>query len=201
MKNKKIIIGIVVAIVIVIAVAVAAFVATGKDNDSLSSNAEQASKSEEKINGNYNVFEAIQKLEPTDTLEVMNEKMGFEAKDITSEGSNGWKKYEWEITEDTSLQATIFETSKTASFTAEFPDEMIANDKADFSNVKDFKSKINSTEGLKYEDFVNTIGCEGTVEKRDSNSIGYTWVNSDKGVLHASFYLESGKCSIYNGVF
>lgn len=175
---------------------------TGCSNTEINKNDNEASSksTKEEIKGNYDVFESIKKVETTQSYEEINSTMGFEGKDITSESAKGWKKYEWEITEDTSLKAVIYESSKTVSYEIEYPDEMIKNKKADFSDVKEFKSKINSADGLKYEDFVKTIGCDGTLDKKSGSSISYSWVNADGGTLHASFNIKTGKCTIYNGV-
>lgn len=171
-----------------------------KDDNKISSNTTSDSKKEEK-KGNYDVFESIKKVEATQSYEEINSIMGFEGKNITPESAKGWKKYEWEITEDTSLKAVIYETSKTVNYEIEYPDEMIKNKKADFSEIKEFKSKINSTDGLTYEDFVKAIGCDGTLDKKSDTSIGYSWVNANGGTLHATFNIKTGKCTIYNGVF
>lgn len=165
------------------------------------SNKASSKSTKEEIKGNYDVFESIKKVEATQSYEEINSIMGFEGKDITSESANGWKKYEWAITEDTSLNAIIYESSKNVSYEIEYPEEIIKNKKADFSDVKEFKSKINSADGLKYEDFVKTIGCEGTLDKKSSSSISYSWVNADGGILHASFNIKTGKCTIFNGVY
>ena len=175
---------------------------TGCSNTEINKNDNEVSSksTKQEIKGNYDVFESIKKVESTQSYEEINSIMGFEGKDITSESAKGWKKYEWEITEDTSLEAVIYESSKTVSYEIEYPDEMIKNKKVDFSGVKEFKSKINSADGLKYEDFVKTIGCEGTLDKKSNSSISYSWVNADGGTLHASFNIKNGKCTIYNGV-
>ena len=183
--------------------AVMVVVLTGCSNTEINKNDNEVSSesTKEEIKGNYDVFESIKKVETTQSYEEINSTMGFEGKDITSESAKGWKKYEWEITEDTSLIAVIYESSKTVRYEIEYPDEMIKNKKADFSDVKEFKSKINSADGLNYQDFVKTIGCDGTLDKKSDSSISYSWVNAEGGTLHASFNIKTGKCTIYNGVY
>lgn len=198
MKKKISIMGIFVILVISLIV----LTGCGNNESKQNNNDESSSNStKEEIKGNYDVFESIKKVETKQSYEEINSTMGFEGKDITSESAKGWKKYEWEITDDTSLKATIYESSKTVNYEIEYPDEMIKNKKADFTDVKEFKSKINSDDGIKYEEFVKTIGCEGTLDKKSDSSIGYSWVNAEGGTLHASFNTKTGKCTIYNGVF
>ena len=114
-----------------------------------------------------------------------------------------YKKYEWKLTDDTSIVVRLdeFKGKTTAQISAEFPDKMIKNDKVDFSKVDELKTKINSTEGLYYDEFVKLVGgVEGTLDSVTTFSHKYLWVNSNGGTLHATFD-ENGKCTIFNGVF
>ena len=166
-------------------------------------NNEQVSQ---KSKGNYDVFEAIKHLEVETTYEKINEIIGFEG-ELTDQSKEGdflkWKKYEWQLTDDTSIVVRLDEdTNKTtAQIFAEFPNDMIKNNKVDFSRTDEMKKKINSTEGLKYEEVVEILGgVEGTLDSVDSFSHEYIWVNTDGGTLNASFNKDD-KCTIFNGVF
>ena len=146
------------------------------------------------------------KLKVETTYEEINEIIGFEG-DLASESKEGavmaYKKYEWKLTDDTSIIVRLdeFKGKTTAQISAEFPDKMIKNDKVDFSKVEELKTKINSTEGLYYDEFVKLVGgVEGTLDSVTTFSHKYLWVNSNGGTLHATFD-ENGKCTIFNGVF
>lgn len=207
MKKEKII---AIFVAIIVAVIVIAFLLFGRkeqstkenNNDITSNNQETTQQSK----GNYDVFESIKHLKVENTYEEINEIIGFEGelKDQSKEGSSSqWKKYEWELTDDTSIVVRLdeFKGKTTAQISAEFPDKMVKNDKVDFSRTDEMKKKINSTEGLTYEEVVEILGgVEGTLDAVDSFSHKYLWVNSKGGTLHATFN-NSGKCTIFNGVF
>lgn len=199
MKNKGLIIGI-IAGVVVIAVVVVCIVMANNSKNSDESNGQ--SSSQEAENKDNKIVEVMKKLDAKMTLEEMNKIVGSEAKlDKEEKGWNGWKKYVWEFGEKNQITATEYTRSKSMGLEADYDDDLIKSEKADFSTIKDFKKKINSTEGVKYEDFVKAIGAEGTIEKKETSSIGYIWVNQKGGTLHAKFSTSSGKCTIFNGVF
>ena len=156
-----------------------------KTNDKTKNETVQKSK------GNCDVFECIKKLSSDTTYEKVNEIIGFEGKlvDQSKEGAvSTYKKYEWELTD------------VTAQISSEFPNEMIKNDKVDFSKVDKLKEKINSSDGLTYEEFVEIVGgVEGTLYNVTTFSNKYTWVNSEGKSLNATFN-SNGKCTIFNGI-
>lgn len=207
--KKETIIGIVVAIIV--AIAVVFFLMSGKKDNTNSQNSKSTitnsnEQTTQQTKGNYDVFEAIKLIKTDDTYEKLNELIGFEG-ELTGQSKEGsvlnYKKYKWELTDDTYIEATIDDNKGkiTTSATANFPDSMIKNDKVDFSRTDEMKKKINADGGLTYDEVVELVGgVEGTLDSVDSFSHKYIWVNSKGGTLHASFN-NSGKCTIFNGVF
>ena len=55
--------------------------------------------------------------------------------------------------------------------------------------------------GRTAEGRVYSKGLQQAIEKKETSSIGYIWVNQKGGTLHAKFNTSSGKCTIFNGVF
>ena len=140
-----------------------------KTNDKTKNETVQKSK------GNCDVFECIKKLSSDTTYEKVNEIIGFEGKlvDQSKEGAvSTYKKYEWELTDDTSITVRLdeFKGKVTAQISSEFPNEMIKNDKV-----------------------------EGTLYNVTTFSNKYTWVNSEGKSLNATFN-SNGKCTIFNGI-
>ena len=207
--KKETIIGIVVAIIV--AIAVVFFLMSGKKDNTNSQNSKSTitnsnEQTTQQTKGNYDVFEAIKLIKTVDTYEKLNELIGSEG-ELTGQSKEGsvlnYKKYKWELTDDTYIEATIDDNKGkiTTSATANFPDSMIKNDKVDFSRTDEMKKKINADGGLTYDEVVELVGgVEGTLDSVDSFSHKYIWVNSKGGTLHASFN-NSGKCTIFNGVF
>ena len=207
MKKERII---AIIVAIIVAIAVIAFLVFSKNGQNTNENNANSTsnnlKTTQQSKGNYNVFEAIKLIKTDDTYEKINELIGFEG-ELTGQSKEGsvlnYKKYKWELTEDTYIEATIDDNKGkiTTSATANFPDSMIKNDKVDLSRTDEMKKKINAEGGLTYEEVVEFVGgVEGTLDSVDSFSHKYIWVNSKGGTLHATFN-NSGKCTIFNGVF
>ena len=79
---------------------------------------------------------------------------------------------------------------------------MIKTKTIDFSNVKTDMKAINSKDGLKYADVVKILGgVEGTLTKKDKDTLTYEWYGKDRGSMTARFSTTSGKCTSYNGLF
>lgn len=205
MKKKILIIAIIATLTI------ALFVLTGCGNNSTNeksdntSNQTETTETTQKPKGNYDVFESIKKINTTTTLEEINEVMGFEGEVKTESDETStfkWKIYVWNLTEDTSIEVRIYDDSDDVSISAYYPDDMIKNSKVDFSKTDEMKSKIDSTEGLKYEEIVEMLGgVEGTLDKKDSSTDTYVWCHSDGGSFTARFSTRTGKCTSINGVF
>lgn len=63
-------------------------------------------KNNDKGRGNCSVFECMEKLSVDNTLEEMNEVIGFEA-ELRDDTSN-YKTYIWKLTEEISIEALFF---------------------------------------------------------------------------------------------
>lgn len=176
---------------------VVALTGCGKNEETKQgTNSNTQTETKEQITGNCHATECMKKITTDNTVEEINKIMGFEG-ELTDEKYN---IYTWKISEEESIKVAYY-SGKQGYVTADFPNKMIKNDKVDFSNANDMKSKINSSEGLTYEEVVKILGgVEGTLEAIEPNATKYRWVNSNNGVLHAKFNSD-GKCTIFNGVF
>ena len=165
-----------------------------KDSNQVDSNGGSSSeKANDSKTNDMIVFDYMEKLSPENTVEEMNAIIGSEGELVDEK----YNKYSWNISEDTTLTATYY-SSKTATIKIDIDKNLLKNDKVDLSCAKDLKSEINSTNGLKYDDFVSRIGSEGYVVEKSSSSITYKWVNSQGGYLSGSFSKSSGKCTFFS---
>ena len=163
------------------------------------------SNSGSKSKGNCEVFECVKKINAEGTIADVNKVIGFEG-EVTSESDANsiykWKVYKWALTEDTAIEIRHNENLNTLSIEAIFPTSMIKTKTIDFSNVKTEMKAINSTNGLKYADVVKILGgVEGTLTKKDKDTLTYEWYSKDRGSMTARFSTTSGKCTSYNGLF
>lgn len=165
-----------------------------KDSNQVDSNGGSSSeKTNDSKTNDMIVFDYMERLSPENTVEEMNAIIGSEGELVDEK----YNKYSWNISEDTTLTATYY-SSKTATIKIDIDKNLLKNDKVDLSCAKDLKSEINSTNGLKYDDFVSRIGSEGYVVEKSSSSITYKWVNSQGGYLSGSFSKSSGKCTFFS---
>lgn len=158
--------------------------------------------SAQKSKGKCDLFECMKKIENATSIEDVNEVIGFEGvkQDGTSETTT---KYEWELTDDTSIEVSEYKSSSSTSITsitANYEYDNIKNSKVDLTKLDELKSRINSTDGLYYDDVKEILGgVDGELESISSYSKKYVWVNENGGYVHASFNLKN-KLTFYSGI-
>lgn len=170
-------------------------------NSNNSGNAPQTQQSK----GNYDVFEAIKKIETTTTFEDINTLLGFEGTLKSQSDANStysWKLYRWDLTDDTAIEVRITDKDNSASIEAIYPTDMIRNGKVDFSKVNsEMKKKVNEKDGMTYDQVVEMLGgVQGTLDKKDSSTDTYVWANEQRGSLTVRFSTSTGKVTSFNGV-
>jgi len=171
------------------------------ENSNNSSDAPQTQQSK----GNYDVFEAIKKIETTTTFEDVNKLLGFEGTLKSESDANStlsYKKYRWDLTDNTAIEVTIYDKDNSATIEAMYPSEMIANGKVDFSKVNsEMRKKINEKDGMTYDQVVEMLGgVQGTLDKKTSYDEAYVWVNDQRGSLTVRFNASTGKVTSFNGL-
>lgn len=198
MKKSILVIG----VALMLALGLVVLTGCGNDNSNNSGNAQQ----EQKSKGNYDVFEAIKKIETTTTFEKINTLLGFEGTLKSQSDANStyaWKLYRWDLTDDTAIEVRITEKDSSASIEAIYPTDKIRNGKVDFSKVNsEMKKKINEKDGMTYDQVVEFLGgVQGTLDKKDSSTNTYVWANDQRGSLTVRFSSSTGKVTSFNGVF
>lgn len=159
-----------------------------------SNNTKQA---KEKINGNCTVFECIKTLEITDTLDQVNEKMGFEGKKDKEEDT--YSIYTWEVTKDSKVEIQFFSSGK-SDIKIEFDKDKIANDKLDLSKFDEMKAIIQKGE-MTLDKFSEMVGnVDGTLVEKSSFSNKYLWYKSSSNYLYGTFSTSSNKCTFVSGL-
>ena len=196
MKKSILVIGLVLMLTLGLVVL------TGCGNNSNNSGSEPQ---KQQSKGNYDVFEAIKKIETTTTFEKINTLLGFEGKLKSESDPNStytWKLYRWDLTDNTAIEVRITDKDSSASIEAIYPTDMIRNSKVDFSKVNsDMKKKVNEKDGMTYDQVVEFLGgVQGTLDKKDSSTDTYVWANDQRGSLTVRFSTSTGKVTSFNGV-
>ena len=193
----------VLVISLVLMLVLSVFVLTGcgeQSNNSGNGSTAQQSK------GNYDVFEAIKKIETTTKFEDVNKLLGFEGTLKSQSDANSvssWKLYRWDLTDNTAIEVRLYDDDKNNAYIeAIYPTDMIRNDKVDFSKVNsEMKSKINEKDGMNYDQVVEMLGgVQGTLDKKDSSTEAYVWANDKGGSLTVRFSTSTGKVTSFNGL-
>ena len=167
----------------------------GSNKDSEKNEGTNTSSSEaEKENKDAKVFEYIDKIESTNTVEEINGIIGSEG-ELVDEKLN---KYTWKISEDTSITATYY-SGKNATISISCKDDLIKSSNVDFSKYSEIKAALNSS-SLTYDEFIEKLGnVQGHMVEKSSSSRAYKWVGEDGRYLRATFSNSSNKCTFVSG--
>ncbi len=154
---------------------------------------EPVKKEEETVKGKCTVEECIKLIEPSNSIEEINEIIGFEA-----EKSKYSETYTWKLSDKTWIEATPSTTDGSNSLSANFDKSTLKNDKADFSNFTELKTSLGKGESFTYEEMNEKVGgVEGTLAGKTSTSKRYIWVNKNEQTFSATFSdTMDGKASI-----
>ena len=166
------------------------------NNNSTTGNGGDASGGSTSTNtkGNCTAVECIKKISPENTVEQINNIIGFEGELIDEK----YNIYYWELSEETGVKMAYYSSAK-GTVTIDFDRDSLANSKVNFSRYSELKPKIN--EGISYNDFISYIGgVEGTVIEKSSYSTKYVWVSSDGSYLNGTFSSSSDKCTFASGM-
>ena len=144
---------------------------------------------EQEVKANCSIVECMKKIEATNTMEEIDAIVGFESTKDAMIGSDPIWKFDsknW-ITfktygEDVTIQATIDK-------------ETIKDENVTLPTKTELQELLNK-DSFTYEEFVEKVGAEGTLESISASSISYVWADQTGQRLGATFNNESGKCTV-----
>lgn len=147
-------------------------------------------KLKEEVKGNCTIVECMKKIEATNTMEEMNDIIGFESTTDATIGSDpiwkfdskNWISYKTYGNDNITIQATIDK-------------ESIKDDKIKLPSSSDLQKNLNNG-SFTYEELAEKVGGEGTLTSISKGSLSYTWVDKSGQKLGATFNKESGKCTV-----
>ncbi len=144
---------------------------------------------EEEVKGNCTITECMKQIKASNTIEEINEIIGFESTTDAMIGSDPIWKFDsknW-ITfktygEDVTIQATIDK-------------ETIKDENVTLPTKTELQELLNK-DSFTYEEFVEKVGAEGTLESISASSISYVWADQTGQRLGATFNNKSKKCTV-----
>ncbi len=151
---------------------------------------ESDENNKEKVKANCSVVECMKKIEVTNTVEEINDIIGFESTIDAMIGSDpvwkfdskNWISFKNFGNNDITIQATIDK-------------ESLKNDNIKLPLSSELQTDLNNG-SFTYEEFVKKVGGEGTLTSISKGSRNYTWVDKTGQRLSATFNNESGKCTV-----
>lgn len=154
----------------------------------------EVEQSKETTKSKCRAVECIEKIEPENTVEQINEIIGFEG-ELTDEKT---KTYTWKITNDESIIAK-FTSGDKGTITVDYKkDSIVANKKVDLSKLTEVKKKVNA--GISYDDFKKEVGdVDGVLIEKSEYSRKYVWANGKGGYVKATFNYRTDRCTFMIG--
>lgn len=171
----------------------AIFVVAGCEKKVESQNNNQDTTTTQASKGNCKVTECISLIKPDNTVEEINNIIGFEG-ELKDEK---YYKYTWTLNDTDSVSIQYgSETSKKGTITIDYDKNSIINDNIDFSKYSEIKALLDDRTSLTYQEFVEKMGnVEGVLVEKTSYSKYYMWQKSDGRYLKANFSESTGKCT------
>lgn len=144
-----------------------------------------------KVQGNCEVQECIKLINTDNTVEEINEIIGF-----SGEKSDYSDTYTWKLSDKESI--TLDMSSTSAILQATINKETIQSDDVDFSIYNEIKEDLNKGKIITYKEMVEKLGgVEGTLAGKTSTSDRYIWVDKHGRTFGATFSNKNdGKCTI-----
>ncbi len=144
------------------------------------------------VQANCEVKDCIKKIEVTNTVEEINDIIGFEAK--KSEYS---EEYTWKLDDKNSITLKL-STPDSRILQATIDKNTIKSDDVDLSVYSDIKKLLDKGKSLSYKEMVEKLGgVEGVLAGKTSTSERYIWVDKNNQTFSATFSDNNdGKCNI-----
>ncbi len=151
---------------------------------------EKVEEKKEEVKAKCSIAECMKKIEATNTVEEINDIIGFESTTDAMIGSDSiwkfdsknWISFKTSGNDNTTIQATI--DKKT-----------LKDDKIKLPSSSELQKDLNDG-SFTYEELVQKVGGEGTLTSISKGSFSYTWVDKSGQKLGATFNRESGKCTV-----
>ncbi len=151
---------------------------------------EKVEEKKEEVKAKCSIAECMKKIEATNTVEEINDIIGFESTTDAMIGSDSIWKFD-------SKNWISFKTSGNDNITiqATIDKETLKDDKIKLPSSSELQKDLNDG-SFTYEELVQKVGGEGTLTSISKGSFSYTWVDKSGQKLGATFNRESGKCTV-----
>ena len=146
------------------------------------------------IKGNCDALDCMKKLKPENTVEEINNIIGFEGT-VKDEKNN---IYTWEIASDEKITASYYSSDK-ATIDASYDTNRLKDNKITFEKYDENQTSLKSGSSLTYDEFCNKVNGKGHLYSISSYSKKYVWVNKNGEYLTGTFSTTTNKCTFIIG--
>lgn len=151
----------------------------------------------ETVKSKCSYYECLTKMSLDNTIEELNEIVGFDATKLENTTGSTAEKYEYDFGNEKLITVTLF-NNKISTIKIEYDRKELKNKKVTLDNLSDIKARIN--DGINYEEFKKAVGgVEGTLIELSSWN-KYVWVAEDGSSNVTASFGKDGNLKFFNGL-
>lgn len=151
----------------------------------------------ETVKSKCSYYECLTKMSLDNTIEELNEIVGFDATKLENTTGSTAEKYEYDFGNDKLITVTLF-NNKISTIKIEYDRKELKNKKVTLDNLSDIKARIN--DGIDYEEFKKAVGgVEGTLIELSSWN-KYVWVAEDGSSNVTASFGKDGNLKFFNAL-
>ena len=191
---KKILIGLMCLLTLMCSVGCTSDKKSVTTNKNVSTKTENTKK---EVKSKCSYYECLTKMSLDNTLEDLNEIVGFEATKLENTTSSNFDKYEYDFGNDKKITVSFY-NDKVSTIKLEYDKKDLKNKKVTLENLSDVKARIN--DGISYEEFKKSVGnVDGTlIEVSSWNK--YVWVAEDGSSNVTASFGKDGNLKFFSGL-
>lgn len=168
-----------------------------KENNNKQDENGKNSATVETVKSKCSYYECLTKMSLDNTIEELNEIVGFDATKLENTTGSTAEKYEYDFGNEKLITVTLF-NNKISTIKIEYDRKELKNKKVTLDNLSDIKARIN--DGINYEEFKKAVGgVEGTLIELSSWN-KYVWVAEDGSSNVTASFGKDGNLKFFNGL-
>ena len=168
-----------------------------KENNNKQDENGKNSDTVETVKSKCSYYECLTKMSLDNTIEELNEIVGFDATKLENTTGSTAEKYEYDFGNDKLITVTLF-NNKISTIKIEYDRKELKNKKVTLDNLSDIKARIN--DGIDYKEFKKAVGgVEGTLIELSSWNKD-VWVAEDGSSNVTASFGKDGNLKFFNAL-
>lgn len=168
-----------------------------KENTTTKNTTTKTEEKEKTVKSKCSYYKCLSKMSLDNTMEELNNIVGFEATNPEDTTSTTSEKYEYDFGDDKVITVTLY-NDKISSIKLEYDRKELKNNKVTLDNLSDIKARIN--DGISYDEFKKAVGgVDGTLIELSSWN-KYVWVAGDGSSYITGSFGKDGNLKFFSGL-